>query len=150
MKRVAQFVAKTDYDRIPQEALHIAKRAVLDWMGVTLAGFSEPGPRVLAEHVRKLGASPVAGVICRGFKTSTDLSAWVNGTAGHALDYDDTGSNAIGYNFHPTVPILPAALALGEKSNASGSAVLAAYIVGIEVAFRVGAAMGPQHSRVGW
>jgi 2-methylcitrate dehydratase PrpD len=146
----SSFIAETNYKDIPQEAIHIAKRAILDCIGVTIAGMREPGPKILAEHVRKVGASPEAGVVCGGFQTSADLSAWVNGTGSHALDYDDTFPGAVGYNFHPTVPILSAVLAMGEKLDASGGDVLTAYIVGIEVEARMGAAIGPHNSRIGW
>jgi 2-methylcitrate dehydratase PrpD len=146
----SSFVAETNYKDIPQEAIHIAKRAILDCIGVTIAGMREPGPKILAEHVRDIGASAEAGIVCGGFQTSADLSAWVNGTASHALDYDDTFPSLVGYNFHPTVPILSAVLAMGEKLDASGGDVLTAYIVGIEVEARIGAAIGPHNSRIGW
>jgi 2-methylcitrate dehydratase PrpD len=149
-EKVSNFIVETNYKHLPKEAIHIAKRAILDWIGVTIAGSNEPGPKILAEHVRRMGASAEAGVVCGGFQTSADLSAWVNGTASHALDYDDTFPNAVGYNFHPTAPILPAVLALGEKMDVSGSDVLTAYIVGIEVQAQIGAAIGPANFRVGW
>ena len=149
-EKVSNFIVETNYKHLPQQAIHIAKRAILDCMGVAITGSSEPGPKILAGYVRRVGASPEAGVVCGGFQTSADLSAWVNGTASHALDYDDTFPNAAGYNFHPSVPILPAVLALGEKLGASGRDVLTAYIVGIEVEARIGAAIGPSNSRIGW
>ena len=94
-EKVSNFIVKTNYKHLPKKAIHIAKRAILDWIGVTIAGSNEPGPKILAEHVRRMGASPEAGVVCGGFQTSADLSAWVNGTASHALDYDDTFPNAV-------------------------------------------------------
>jgi 2-methylcitrate dehydratase PrpD len=148
--KLFNFIAETNYKHLPKEAIHIAKRAILDCIGVTIAGSKEPGPKILAEHIRSMGASAEAGVVCGGFQTCADLSAWANGTAGHALDYDDTFPNAVGYNFHPTAPILPAVLALGEKMDASGSDVLTAYIVGIEVESRIGAAIGSSNFRIGW
>jgi 2-methylcitrate dehydratase PrpD len=148
--KVSHFIVETNYKRLPQEAIRISKRAILDWIGVAIAGSKEAGPKILAEHVRRMGASAEAGVVCGGFQTSADLSAWVNGTASHALDYDDTFPSSVGYNFHPTVPILPAVLALGEKMGASGSDLLTAYIVGIEVESRMGEAIGSSIFRVGW
>ena len=114
-EKLAKFIAETDFECIPKEAVHSAKNAILDWVGVTIAGSNEPVTAILAEQVKRMGAIGEAGVICKAFRTSTDLAAWVNGTASHALDYDDTFPNAAGYNFHPTVPILSAVLALAEK-----------------------------------
>lgn len=149
-KKVATFIAETQYTHIPNEVVNIAKEAILDCLGVTIAGSNESLIRIMAEHVKRMKAVEEAGVIGGGFRTSADLSAWINGTASHALDYDDTFPTMAGYNFHPTVPILAAVLALGEKFNASGCDLLTAYIVGIEVESRVGGAIGRHNSEIGW
>jgi len=78
------------------------------------------------------------------------LAAWINGVASHVLDYDDTFPITVGYNMHPTVPILPAILALGEKCNSPGSDILTAYIIGIEVESSLGSVMGLDTSELGW
>ena len=149
-EKVAQFIAETGYESIPKEAVHIAKNAMVDWVGVTMAGSNEPVTKIISEQVRQMKAVDEAGVICKAFQTSADLAAWVNATTSHSLDYDDTFANEAGFNFHPTVAILPAVLALGEKIEASGREVLASYIVGIEVEYRIGAAIGPNASEMGW
>jgi 2-methylcitrate dehydratase PrpD len=66
-------------------------------------------------------AKPRAAVIGSGFKTSAALAALANGTMAHALDFDDVNWSM---NGHPTVPLLPAVLALGQEVQASGSDVL--------------------------
>jgi 2-methylcitrate dehydratase PrpD len=71
----------------------------------------------------------------------------VNGVAGHALDYDDV-NNTIGG--HPSVPILPAIIALGEMLGASGKDLLLAYITGFETQARIGSAVNVYHYRKGW
>ena len=149
-EKVARFIAETNYGNIPGEAVHIAKRAILDWVGVTLAGFNEPAAKIVSEQVKRIKAVGESGVICKAFQTSADLAAWVNGTASHALDYDDTFANEAGFNFHPTVTLLSAVLALGEKLKASGREILAAYIVGIEAEYRIGAAIGRYTFETGW
>jgi 2-methylcitrate dehydratase PrpD len=148
--KLAQFISETDERKIPKEAFSLAKRAVLDYTGVALAGSNEPAVSILSEYVKQMGASTESGVIGRGFGTSAELAAWVNGTSGHVLDYDDTDSIASGYNMHPSVPILPAVFALGEKSQASGRDLLAAYVIGFEVEARLGAVIGAVNSESGW
>lgn len=149
-ERIAKFTAETNYRDIPQSAINVAKKAVLDYLGVAIAGASEPAVKILSEQVKHMGAVGEAGVIGGQFRTTADLAAWLNGTISHALDYDDTFSNAAGYNMHPSVPIWPAVFALGEKHRVSGKDILTAYIVGIEVESRVGAAIGKQNSDAGW
>jgi len=149
-EKVAQFIAETGYEHIPEEAVRIAKRAILDWVGVTIAGSNEPVTRIVSGQVRQMKAVGEAGVICKALQTSADLAAWANGTASHSLDYDDTFANEAGFNFHPTAAILSSVLALGEKIKASGREILAAYIVGIEAEYRIGAAIGRHASETGW
>jgi 2-methylcitrate dehydratase PrpD len=149
-KRIAKFIAETEYKNIPEEARQVAKKAILDWAGVTIAGSGEPVAQIATRYAKRLSAIGEAGVIGGAFRTSAKLAAWVNGASGHALDYDDTFPDSVGYNFHPTAPVLPAVLALGERGDSPGTDVIAAYTVGIEVESRTGAAIGSYNSEAGW
>jgi 2-methylcitrate dehydratase PrpD len=149
-RQIARFIAETGFDSIPHEAVVIAKNTILDGVGVAIAGSAEPAVKIMRQRIKEWGSAEEAGVIGAHFRTTAEMAAWINGTASHALDYDDTFSNAAGYNFHPTVPILAAVLALGEKCKSPGKDVVAAYIVGIEVESRVGAAIGRSVSEMGW
>jgi 2-methylcitrate dehydratase PrpD len=74
-------------------------------------------------------------------------AAFVNGVFGHALDFDDVQSNVHG---HPSTVLIPAILAVAEATGASGKDVLAAYAVGLEVAGKLGVALGTGHYQRGW
>src|SRR6202023_1660288 len=115
------------------------KGAIQDCVGVALAGARHPGGSIPAEWARKnAGMSAGAGgatVWGQHFKTSAHDAALVNGTAAHALDYDDVTWGLIG---HPSVSLVPSVLALGEMINASGRDVLHAYVVGFEVMAKLG------------
>jgi 2-methylcitrate dehydratase PrpD len=149
-KELANFATDTDFRNIPEEAITLARRAILDYLGVAIAGSNETAATILCNYVKQISSVSEAGVIGKGFRTSAELAAWTNGTIGHALDYDDTDSIAAGYNMHPSVPIFPAVLALGEKCRASGKEILTAYIVGFEVESRLGLAIGAESSESGW
>ena len=69
-------------------------------------------------------------------------AALANGTISHALDYDDTHFAYIG---HPSVAVLPAALAAGEEFGASAAAVLDGFLVGAEASIRIGVVLGRPH-----
>ncbi len=105
---------------------------------------------IVAEQVKQIGAFGQASVIPRGFRTSTDLAAWLNGISGHTLDYDDTFPAAVGWNFHPTVPVLPAVMALAEQLQVSGKEVLLSYAVGVQVEFWIGSLIGRKNTDLGW
>jgi 2-methylcitrate dehydratase PrpD len=146
-EQIAQFVVQTSYASIPGEAVAVAKNAILDGLGVMVAGSTEPAAKIIAEHIKGLGGAPQAGVIAQGFRTSVVPAALANGTIAHALDYDDVLTPMTG---HPTVVVLPVVLALGEMNHGSGRNVLEAYIVGVEVAARIGSGIGRRHYAVGW
>lgn len=143
---VANFVADTSYDQIPQEALINAKWCILDCLGVALGGSQEPFSRIISDYVKELGGESESAVIAMGFRTSSPQAALVNGTLAHALDYDDSHPNFQ----HATAVTLPAVLALAERERISGQAVLEAYIIGCEVGSKMGIQMVTKLAKVGW
>lgn len=124
---LAQFVRGISLEQVPQRDIDVAKLAILDQIGVALAGVGEaPGVKVQAMVDRVSGNE--ASVLGTPRKTSTWLAALVNGTLGHTLDFDDCSSFG-----HPSVVLVPAMLATGETQDRSGRALLEAYIAGYEV-----------------
>jgi 2-methylcitrate dehydratase PrpD len=145
-QKVIDFVVKTRLEDIPAAGLAQARIGILDCVGVGLAGARQPAGAISAEWARKAGSAPQATVWGQGFKTSAHDAALVNGTAAHALDYDDVTWGLIG---HPSVSLVPAVFALGEQVNASGRDVLLAYAVGFEVMAKIGRTTQPAHSLEG-
>jgi 2-methylcitrate dehydratase PrpD len=124
---LAQYVKNVTLDQVPQRDIEVAKLAILDQIGVALAGVGEaPGVKVQAMVDRIAGNE--ASVLGSARKTSTWLAALVNGTLGHTLDFDDCSSFG-----HPSVVLVPAMLASGETQDRSGRELLEAYIAGYEV-----------------
>ncbi len=146
-QRLAEFVAGTPSRAIGTAAREQANRAVLDTLGVMLAGCREPAPKLVAEYAREQGGREEATVFGSGFQATAEQAALVNGTAAHGLDYDDVTLNMRG---HPSAPLLPALLALGEKLGAGGRDVLDAYVLGFEVECKLGRAIGEPHYSLGW
>lgn len=146
-EKVSRFVVDATMARIPPEAVSVAKDAILDCVGVTLAGSSDETGKIITRLVKYLGGRPAAGVIGGGFWTSPPLAALANGTMAHALDYDDINHTMIG---HPSAPLVPAILALGEEIKASGEMIILAYIIGFEVEAKIGAGVNTNHYQKGW
>ena len=146
-ERLAQAVVETDFGQMPPEAISLAKQAILDCLGVTLAGSVTPTGQVITEFVKELGGEPQAIVLGSSFRTSAPNAALANGTMAHALDYDDGNHPMYG---HPSAPVLPVVLALGEKQRVSGKEVLEAYLLGFEVEVKLGREMNMDHYEKGW
>ena len=145
-KQVAEFVAQTRYEDLPAKAIELVKQAILDSVAVTLAGSVEPAAKICAQMAREESTSKDSSVFGQGFKTSCSQAALVNGTAGHALDYD--------YNYtymgQPTSCLAAATFALSEKLGRNGREFLAAYVVGFEVTTKLVCSI-PDHSiKEGW
>jgi 2-methylcitrate dehydratase PrpD len=140
---VVDFVVGSRFEDVPAKALAVAKGAMLDCVGVALAGARQPGGMIPAQWARDAAGSGRATVWGHGFKASAHDAALVNGTAAHALDYDDVTWGLIG---HPSVSLVPSTFALGELIGASGRDVLDAYVVGFEVMAKLGRTTQPRHS----
>ena len=145
---LARFAIEMDDRRLPAPVVHATRRAILDCLGVALAGCLEPAARIVAAQVSSHGGPSESTIWGAGAgRTSAQNAALVNGTAAHALDYDDYILSMPG---HPSVTILPAVMAVGERLRASGANVLAAFLVGFEIEAKLGAASGGQAYDVGW
>ncbi|MEK7878834.1 MAG: MmgE/PrpD family protein [candidate division NC10 bacterium] len=138
--RIAEFVAKSRWEEFPQEAIAQAKRAIQDSIGVTLAGSVEPPARIIQRIAEAEGGAPLCTLLGTRVKTGGVWAALANGTAGHALDFDDTNFAMMG---HPSVPVLSAALAAGELALANGRALLHAFLLGFEVETALGEVVHP-------
>jgi 2-methylcitrate dehydratase PrpD len=93
------------------------------------------------------GGSPQSSIIGHSVRLPVVSAALVNGSAAHALDYDDVNMAMPG---HPSVPILPGLLALAELKESSGTEVITAFVAGYETACRIGAALQPGHYNLGF
>ena len=145
--RLAEKILSIDASHLTPLAVAQAKMCLLDAIGVTLAGRVENATRIL---LRTPGVATAPGrslVFGTGIRTSALDAALVNGTAAHALDYDDFSSVMGG---HHTVPLMPPLVALAEEHAFSGAKVLLAYVVGVEVEIRLARALGFHHYDKGW
>jgi 2-methylcitrate dehydratase PrpD len=130
----------------PAIARRRAAAAILDTIGVTLAGASEPASRAVQDVVAQDGRGPCT-VLGTAVRTSAPAAALANGTAAHALDYDDMCFVSLA---HPSAPLVAALLAAGELSGASGARLIDAYVIGFEIEARLGRVMNPRHYQRGW
>ena len=125
-ERMAEFIVDTRLEDIPEKAIHMAKRSIIDTMGVALAAGAEPVAKNVSAYVRGMSKDGSATVIGAGLRCAPPWAALANGTLGHALDFDDSNWSLMG---HGTVAVLPAALAQGEDQNASGRDIIEAFIM---------------------
>jgi 2-methylcitrate dehydratase PrpD len=128
---LAQRIAALDAARLPPAVRETGERLLIDVIGLcvvarctdyvraALAAWPDPGPATAIGHKQPLSA---AG------------AAFVNGTAAHGEDFDDTFE---GGPVHAGAVIVPAVLAAAEQEKLSGEAALLGIAVGVETICRL-------------
>lgn len=156
-KYVAEFIVQTEVGDLSAEVLDLGKKSILDGFGLALSGSVAKSGALVRRHLDDLGLGEdgVATVIGGGRKVAPRFAAFANGVGIHADDYDDTQlavakDRVYGLLTHPTAPALPAALAVSELVNASGSSFMLAYHLGVEVECKIAEAIAPRHYQTGF
>lgn len=143
-KLLSKFCQETKYEDLPKEVVKIAKQTILDTLGCAIGTHSdEPEkPEIINKVVMEFKTPPEATVICGKFKASAPFAAMANGVICHGIDFDDTHGEAL---THTSAVIVPAALATAEVAKRNGKDFLLSFVLGFEVAVRVGMTVMPSH-----
>jgi 2-methylcitrate dehydratase PrpD len=145
--RAAEFVVQLKLADLPSTVRETARASILDTLACAVAGCEERAASAVRAWVVGEGAQPQAWIWATHLRSSAALASLANGTAAHALDYDDVNWALQG---HPSAPLLPAVLAVSEAMGASGAEALLAYAAGFEVEARIGEALARPHYARGW
>ena len=136
--QLAKFTAEMEFDKLPPQAVLMAKQCLLDWLGVALRGAHEEPARILRETALKMCGTGESTVFDGGSRRVDPVSAaLVNGAASHTLDFDDLHNPSI---IHLATVVIPAAVAVAEACHKSGKALLTAICAGYEAGARAGEA----------
>jgi len=121
----------------------------MDWLGVTLAGSSDPSVKVFLAVADDIAGTPRATVLGCGRRTGLLHAALTNGYMSHVLDYDDT-FNPTRTTVHGSAPVWPVVVGLSERNAVDGVQAIAAFVAGFETEIRIALAAGPAHYEAGW
>lgn len=145
LKLAEKIVALRDAP-LDKEAETVAKQCLLDWFGVALQGAQEPVADIMAAELS--GANQGAhAIIGRREKAALIDATLINGTIGHALDYDDAIAASMA---HSTVPVAPTVLTLAAELDATGEQTLRAFLAGYEAQCVIGTYFGSDHYAKGY
>ena len=142
-KSLGSFVSSIRLEAIPSAALRVVHTGFVDCVGTLIAGSIEEPPRLL--HKALAPAPGDATLYLVGPRVSVPEAAWINGTAAHALDYDDVSLRG-----HPSTVLVPAILAEAEGLGSSGAEMATAYVAGYEVWAELAGRDPDQHHQKGW
>ena len=138
-QQIAEFAANLTPDAIPADVRERAKLHALDVAGTALAATRFDFAQHALAGISNLAEGGNNSVIGMNIKLPMRDAVLMNGILAHGLDYDDTHPGAI---VHPTASSFPCSLGVAEKRDASGADLLMAYILGVEIATRLGVAAG--------
>ena len=146
-KIFSNFVSQATLQNFNDEMIFFSKMSMIDWCGVAYAAKEEPVSKIVTKLIEEEQTKGHSKLISNGKEVSAKSAAFVNGTIGHALDYDDTHFLFTG---HPTASAFPTALALGEELGSSIDEIMLAYMCGVEISTRLGHILGYSHYNKGF
>jgi 2-methylcitrate dehydratase PrpD len=155
-REAAEFITRLQFTAIPEDVLSLAKKSILDGLGLALCGSAAQSGKLTRDYLSSQSlCSGAATVIGAPIKTPPRFAAFANGVSIHADDYDDTQlavaeDRVYGLLTHPTATALSAALATAESRGSSGRDLLTAYLAGVEVECKIAEAISPRHYEDGF
>jgi 2-methylcitrate dehydratase PrpD len=142
-RSLAAFVSELGFAAVPPEVWNVVHTGFTDCVGTMIAGSVEELP-ILLHRTLAPGAGD-ASLYLTGPRVPAPEAAWINGTAAHALDYDDVALRG-----HPSTVLVPAILAAGESLGSTGAQLATAYVAGYEVWAELAGRDRDHHHQKGW
>jgi 2-methylcitrate dehydratase PrpD len=146
-QELARFVVETGWSDIAQPVRDAAKRALMNFFAVALAGCRAGPVETALASLAAFSARGPATVIGRSERMDALSAAFLNAAGANVFDFDDTH---VATAIHPTAPVAPALLALAELRPVTGAELLTAFVLGVEVECRIGGVIFPGHYAKGW
>jgi 2-methylcitrate dehydratase PrpD len=128
-----------------ETARQLARHAIADTMACLYAGRNDRSTLAVRRAFGHQADGPAP--LVTGGRQSASVSALINGTAAHALDYDDNFKPGMS---HASAVIVPALLAVADRMGASGRALVDAYLVALQAQAFVGSGVAGSHYTAGW
>ncbi len=144
---LADFVANSRWEDLPETVRHAARRSLLNGLATAFAGSRDSAIDIAARTMLPFSGKAEATLIGRADRADAMTAAFLNAAAMNVHDFDDTHIRTV---IHPAAPVAPALMALAERQRISGAALLHGLALGIEAACRIGNAVSPGHYARGW
>jgi 2-methylcitrate dehydratase PrpD len=144
---IAKFIGEMSLSAVDAKVQERAAIVIADTIAVILAGTKGDVAEPLRCYVEPSIGKGDASIFAWNLNVPGEIAAFVNGTLGHALDFDDVVSLIPA---HPSAVVVAAILAAKPGTNLTGSELLESYIVGVEVAAKIGKGIGLGHYNQGF
>ena len=145
MSGLSQYIVEAGRKPLPAAVAEKAKHHILDTLAAMVSGSRLKPGELAIKYIRTQGGIAEAQIIGADFLSTAINAAMANGFMAHSDETDDSHAPSL---THPGCAIVPAALAMAERENASGEAFLRAVVLGYDVSSRIGRVMGIGDDRV--
>ncbi len=145
MSRLSLYIAAAGDRQLPEAVSEKAKHHILDTLAAMVSGSRLKPGELAIQFIRTQGGTPEAQIIGADFLTTAINAAMTNGFLAHADETDDSHAPSL---THPGCAIIPAALAMAERKNASGEAFLRAVVLGYDISSRIARVMSHGPGRI--
>ncbi len=139
MERLSTYMAAAVGRALPDEVAEKARHHILDTLAAMVSGSKLKPGRLAIALVRQLGGREEALVAASDVVTTAIDAALANGILAHADETDDSHPGSFS---HPGCAVVPAALAMAERGQCSGTALLRAVVLGYDVGARTTLSLG--------
>jgi 2-methylcitrate dehydratase PrpD len=146
-RTLAHAIVATRWDDIPSPVRHQAKRSLMNFFAVGLAGCRTGPVEIALRSLKEFSGGKQATIVGRAERIDALSAAFLNAAGANVYDFCDTHLRTV---IHPTAPVAPALLALAELRQVSGPDLLLAFVLGNEIQARIGLAISPSHYSKGW
>ena len=140
-RKLASFTSHLTYSRLSAHSREMAKRCMLDWLGVAIRGSQEKPAAIIRQVLNDPGPGEATVFSGGTLKDNVLNAAFCNGSASHSLDFDDLHNPSI---IHLACVVVPGVFSIAEKEHASGKEMIAAVCAGYEAGARVGESVIPE------
>jgi 2-methylcitrate dehydratase PrpD len=144
---LARLIVSSTLASVPAAAVGKSKKVLADTFATIVAGAGSEVAPPLLKYIERSGAEGASPILATDRRTTPELAALVNGSFGHALDFDDVLPMMPG---HPSAIIVAAALARPALRRLTGAALIEAHIIGIEIGAKIGVAITHGHYERGF
>lgn len=143
---LATFAIETPSGFLTPQLISATKSMFLDTLALMVAGSRDRPGTIALKTVSAWGGAPESSVVGRAMRLPSPLAGFVNAVSAHSLEYDD---NTLGVG-HTSACMVPSCLAVSERLNQSGIRLIEAFVMGFEIASRIGRGLKPHLLDRGW
>lgn len=139
MGTLSSYMSEAADRALPDEVVEKAKQHILDTLAAMISGSELPPGRAALQFARVYGAKEVSTVVASNILCGPIEAALANGVLAHADETDDSHGPS---HSHPGCAVIPAALAVGEQFDISGTHLLRAVTLGYDIGSRFTMTLG--------